>query len=101
MSDKSWKQFERRLATVFGGTRRGCDTRGPDGGKNDMIHEFWSLEAKLLSRPSFYDLLGAAKQAEANAGPYQCPIGIVKRKNARDADGLVVFRLEVFEEWFL
>ncbi len=66
-----------------------------------MIHEFWSLEAKLLSRPSFSDLLGAAKQAEANAGPYQCAIAVVKKKRAHDADALVVFRLDNFREWFV
>ncbi len=98
MPDAAWKAFERRLSAIFGGRRRGPDT---DGGKNDMIHPFWSLEAKLLGRPSFCDLLGAAKQAEDNAGPHQCPIGIVKRKNARDADALVVFRLETFREWFV
>ncbi len=97
----AWKAWERRLSTIFGGRRRGPDTRGSDGGKNDMIHDFWSLEAKLLGRPSFCDLLGAAKQAEDNADPHHCPIAIVKKKHAQDTDALVIFRLETFREWFV
>ncbi len=101
MPDAGWKAFERRIARVFGGTRRGPDTRGPDGGKTDVVHAFWGIECKLLGRPSYSDLVAAAKQTEANAEPGQCPVAVVKRKRVEDRDALVVLRLEMFREWFL
>ncbi len=38
MSDRAWKAWERTVARIFGGQRRGADTRGPEGGKIDVIH---------------------------------------------------------------
>ena len=58
-------------------------------------------EVKLLGRPGYADLLSAAQQAERHAGPHQCPVAVVKKKRAEDLDGLVVFRLETFWEWFV
>ena len=59
------------------------------------------LECKLYGAPSYSVLLAAAKQAEDNARPGQEPVGVVKRKNARDDDALVVMRLATFKEWRL
>ena len=101
MPDAAWKAWERRVASVFGGHRRGPDTRSSDGGRCDVVHEFWAPEVKLLGRPGYADLLSAAQQAERNAGPHQCPVAVVKKKRAEDLDGLVVFRLETFREWFV
>lgn len=102
MSDASWKAFERRIAKLFpGGRRRGADTRGENAGKSDVICDAWAPECKLLGRPSFADLLSAARQAEANAKPLQTPVAVVKRKRDRDMDALVVMRLETFADWFL
>lgn len=100
--DKSWKAWERRCAKLFpNGRRRGADTRGEDGGKSDIICDGWSPEVKLLSRPSFSDLLSAARQAERNAQPLQVPIAVVKRKHDPDSDALVVMRWQTFAEWYL
>ena len=101
MPDRAWKQWERRVAAIFGGRRRGPDTRGPDGGRSDVVHPFWAVEAKLLGRPGYADLLAACVQAEANRGPHQCPVAVVKRKRARDHDALVVLRLETSRDWFV
>ena len=101
MSDAAWKAWESRVARIFGGRRRGPDTRGPDGGRSDVVHRFWSPEVKLLGRPGYADLLAACHQAEANRGPHQCPVAVVKRKRARDSDALVVLRLETFRDWFV
>ena len=101
MADASWKAFERRIAKVFNGRRRGCDTRSESAGKSDIVCAGFSPELKLLGRPSFSDLLDAARQAERNAEPLKTPIAIVKRKRDRDADSLVVMRLESFREWYL
>ena len=102
MPDASWKAFERRIARLFpNGRRRGADTRGENAGKSDIICDGWAPECKLLSRPSFSDLLDAARQAERNARELETPIAIVKRKRDRDGDALVVMRLETFAEWYL
>ena len=95
VADAAWKAFERRMARLFPkGRRRGADTRGPSTGKSDIICDGWSPECKLLGRPSFSDLLDAARQAERNAEPLQTPVAIVKRKRDRDTDSLVVMRLD-------
>ena len=102
MADKSWKAFERRVAKLFpNGRRRGPDTRGESAGKSDVICDGWAPECKLLTRPSFSDLLDAARQAERNAGELQTPVAVVKKKHDPDSDALAVMRLEQFRRWFL
>ena len=67
MADAAWKAFERRVAKTFGGHRRGPLTRGVDGAQTDVVVEGYAIECKLLSRPSFQQMLEAALQAEHNA----------------------------------
>ena len=100
MSDKGWKAFERRIARVLGGARRGAYTGGSAGGKTDIVHDAWGVECKLLARSGHADILSACRQAEANSNPPLTPIAIVKRKNDRDQDSIVAMRLEVWLEWF-
>ena len=100
MPDAGWKAFERRVAALFGGRRRGAYTGGREGGRSDVIALGFSIECKLLGRPSYADLLEAARQAERAAGPTELALAIVKRKRAEDADSLVVMRLETFLGWF-
>jgi len=102
MPDKAWKQFERVMAAIYGGIRRGADFGGgPKGdGKTDVIHPFWAIECKLLGAPSFSAMLAACRQAEKNAEPGQCPIAVIKRKNQRVENTLVVMRLPVHIEWY-
>lgn len=102
MSDKSWKAYERRLATIFGGTRRGAYTGDGNHGKSDIIKPGWSIEAKLYTNPTFDVLLQAARQAERNAeSPSDIPVAVVKRKGGRDDNAIVVMRLETFEKFFI
>lgn len=102
MTDTAWKAFERRIAAVFGGTRRGAYTGNGRSGKSDIIIDGWSVECKLLSKPSFQDLLNAALQAERNMeSERDIPVAIVKRKRDLDANALVVLRLETFRAWFI
>jgi len=102
MPEPAWKDFERRIARVFGGKRRGAGTSTEGKGKTDVFAPGWAIECKLLSRPAFADLLNAARQAEANAdSPTDIPVAILKRKGDRDANALVVIRLERFEEFFV
>ena len=101
VSDKSWKAFERRIAKRFGGKRRGADYGTADGGKNDIILDGWSIECKLLSRPSFGQMVQAFDQAVAAGEPGDIPIAIIKKKFDADSNALVVMKLDEFMEWFV
>jgi hypothetical protein len=102
VTDKPWKAFERRLAAVFGGQRRGAYTGANGQGRCDIIKPGWSIEAKLYSNPTFDTLLAAAKQAEKNReASTDIPVAVVKRKGGRDDNALVVMRLETFSEYFV
>jgi hypothetical protein len=102
MTDTAWKAWERRVAAIFGGQRRGAYTGTTRGGKSDIIKPGWAIECKLLSRPSFADLLAAALQAERNAEqPSDIPVAVVKRKGDEITQALVVMRLETFREFFV
>ena len=98
----TWKDFERRIAAIFGGKRRGAYVANEEGGKSDIIHPHYSIECKLLGAPTYSAMLAACRQAEDNAdSPLHEPVAVVKRKNARMKDSLVVMRLETFREWRL
>lgn len=102
MTDKSWKAWERRVARLFKGKRRGAYTGDGGQGKNDIIVEGWSIEVKLLSRPTYQQMFDACLQAEVNKeNDLDIPVAIVKKKNARDNDALVILRLEQFKEFFI
>lgn len=103
MPDAAWKAFERRIAKIFpGASRRGAYTGNGRQGRPDLVCPGYSVECKLLSRPSFADLLNAARQAEDNAETAeQLPVAVVKRKGDLDANAIVVMRLETFREWFV
>ena len=103
MGDKGWKAFERRVARIFGGERRGADFGDARGGKTDVIHDHFAIECKLLARPTYQQMLDACLQAEAASEPLQEPVAVVKRKRqgSPDGDALVVMRLETFAAWRL
>jgi len=93
--DKSWKAFERRISKLFGGKRR-----GPYRG-SDVIVPGWSIECKLLARPSFGVMLAACRQAEGERdNPQDIPLAIIKRKYDADDDALVCMRLQEFPRIF-
>src|SRR3990167_8123743 len=94
---KSWKGFELRVAKWFGGQRRGADFRGYSGGKNDIIKDGFSIECKLLKRPSYGVILDAVKQAEAaKEHEDDIAVAVVKRNGDRDEDSLFVLRRDEF-----
>lgn len=102
MTDKAWKAWERRIAAIFGGTRRGAYTGNGRQGKTDIICPGWAVECKLYSRPTWSVIQDAARQAESNAETnLDIPVGVVKQKGALDRDALVVMRLEKFIEFFV
>ena len=102
MTDKAWKQFERRICEKFGGKRRGAYVHDGIHSKNDCVAHGWSIEAKLLKRPHYQSMLDACKQAEQNReSKWDIPVAIVKRKNDHDVNALVCMRLEEFARWFV
>ncbi len=103
MAEKAWKVFERRVAAIFGGQRRGAQTSTNRRGKTDVIGApGWAIECKLYKDPDYDVLLGAARQAEKNReSPTDIPIGVVKRLGGHDSNALVVMRLETFQEYFV
>lgn len=101
MAVAAWKAFERRVAKLFGGKRRGPDYGDVHGGKNDIICKVWSPECALLKEASYCHLLSKAKQSERNCVPGHIPIAVVKRKFQKDPDALVIMRLDTFAHWFL
>jgi len=102
MPDKSWKAWERVVARIFGGIRRGAYTGSGGTGKSDVIVDGWSIECKLLSRPTYQQMVNACLQAEANAeNPKDIPVAVVKKKYAKTGDALVIMRLEKFKEFFV
>lgn len=97
MTDVAWKAWERTISKWFGGQRRGADFRGFAGGKNDVIKEGWSIEAKLLSRPSFSEILAACKQAEAaKENPTDIAVAVIRRKGDSLGDAIFAFRTSEF-----
>ena len=101
MPDAAWKAFERRIAKAVGGKRRGADYGDKDGGRNDVIHDTFSVECKLYGRPTWQLLLDATEQAKKAATDTQLPVAVVKKKHQPDAKTLVVMRLGDFQEWFV
>jgi len=94
MPDKAWKQFERRIARRFGGKRTGPTN------KEDVSHPTYSIECKLLSRPSFGEIQAAVEQAETHCPAGKVPVAVIKKKYKEDKDALAVMRLETFLERF-
>ena len=104
MADKSWKALERRICRMFGGERRGADYADQSGGKNDCVNTpGFSIELKLLKRPTYQQIFDACIQAENNAESIiDIPIAVVKknRQGLKDKDALVTMRLGTFLDFF-
>ena len=104
MTDKSWKAFERRICKLFEGKRRGADYADRSGGKNDCIDTpGFSIECKLLKRPTYQQIFDACIQAESNSEKItDIPIAIVKKnkQGLKDEDALVIMRLKIFRDFF-
>ena len=102
MGDTAWKAFERRIANLFGTKRNGCVTGDGSAGSGsaDLESDAFSVECKLLGRPSWSGMVEACLQAERNASPLREPVAVIKKKGAGQ-ETLVVMRLETFAGWRL
>lgn len=98
----AWKAFERTVARVLGGERRGANTTTSRGqGRSDVIHPWLSPECKLLSTPTLGQIREAVAQSEqaaANEGEGKLPVAVVGTKGGDALDALVCLRLETFRE---
>lgn len=102
MANPGWKQFERRIAAMFGGKRRGADYGGRTGGKNDIIAQGWSIEVKLWQKPRIDAILSDVEKAEARReNATDIPLAIMKRTGDNDDNALICFRLKTFKEEIL
>lgn len=90
------------IAKYFGGKRRGAYVSDGKSGKSDIIKDGWSIECKLLTRPTFQQMFDACLQAESNAeSEMDIPVAVVKKKGMQYKDSLVIMRLEKFQEFFI
>ena len=105
----AWKAWERHVASILGGRRRGPQTKGDDGGGLSDVKDVpriiadipsMSVECKLLGAPGYMQMLAATKQAESAASDGAMPVAFVKKKYVNNSDALVVIRLEMFEKFF-
>ena len=96
----SWKAFELRVAKAVGGQRRGAQFVDREGGLDDIVHDHWSIECKLLTRVTYGSLVAAVRQSERNCRDGQCPVAIVKKKSARDEDALVCMSFREWQKWY-
>ena len=98
MSDKRWKQTERKIAALLGGRRVPISGRGR-GDAPDVAHRWLSIEVKdRATLPAW--LLDALAQAEASATPAQLPVAVLHRAGDRHDHALIVLRLADFVAWF-
>ncbi len=91
MPTKSWKSWERRVSRGIGGRRTGIL------GGEDVEHEKWSVECKLLeSVPKW--LTSLWEQTTSNCPAGKTPLAVVKVKNSLDKDAFVVISWGTFRE---
>lgn len=89
MPDACWKESERRVAAMLGGSRVPVSGRG-DG--PDVAHDVFAIEVKCRrSTPDW--LLSAMAQAEAACVGGKVPLVALHRPGDRHADALAVLRL--------
>jgi hypothetical protein len=96
MTDKLWKQHERAVAALLGGTRVPITGR-QRGDVPDVAHDSLSIECKHReSIPKW--ITTAMEQAEASIkDPGQVPIAVIHTKGQRRENDLVVMRLKHFK----
>ena len=94
MTDRVWKQAERRIAHLLGGERT-----GPTGTpKPDIVADWLVVEVKHRKRLPKW-LKGALAQAQAHARD-RLPICVLHECGGRYLDCLVVIGLGDFLDWF-
>lgn len=103
MGDKTWKAWERTVASDTGGNRRGAGTgEGFNGsGKNDIsgLEGKHSIECKYGRQLGYQLALDATYQAENAAEDGELPWAAIRRHKAPADDAIVVIRYPVWIEF--
>lgn len=95
---ETWKNFERRVATILGGVRVPVTGRAR-GSAPDVAHPAFAIECKYRTRrPALLD--EAMRQAKASVRGEQLPIVIVGQKHEDIRRALVVIELGDFADWY-
>lgn len=98
MSNKTWKNVERRIADILGGERVPVTGR-QRGSAPDISHTIYSIEVKhRKSLPEW--LHDAMAQANASRRGMQLPIVILHEENQPYAKSYVVVELGEFKNWY-
>lgn len=93
MPSVPWKEAERRLARLFGATRRPLSGRNSkSGGSDDAIHDNLYLEAKWRKRQALWSLYREVAEAAKREG--KIPVLGIAEKASKGI--LLVFNSEDF-----
>ena len=98
MSDKAWKQTERKIAAILGG-RRVPITGRQRGDVPDIAHDWLSPEVKHRQKLPAW-IHDAMNQAVSAAKSDQLPIVVLHEKGKSHTSDLVVIQLGDFQDWF-
>ncbi len=102
MTDKGWKQFERRICRDHGDERRPVSGRQTDrhGADNEGRNPFLVIQCKLdKSLPKY---IGETVRGTAAKAATQQRLGITiwKEPGLHDNNGVVMLRYDQWLEWF-
>lgn len=92
----AWKDLERRLAKLLGGTRAGNTGAA---GADVLVGDWLAIEAKYKAELPQW-LKHADDQVQAAAGPRRLGMVVLFERGRRTGDSLCLLRLKDFEEWF-
>lgn len=98
MSDKLWKQTERAIGKLIGGTRVPITGR-QRGSAPDVAHDVFAVEVKQRGRLPGW-IKEAMVQAVASAKISQLPIVVLHETGQRHVNDLVVIRLSDFVDFY-
>ena len=100
MSNKAWKNWERKVAKYIGGERVPITGRAR-GDVPDIKHNWLSPEVKYTASGMPQKWYQAREQSEASARDNQLPVQIYTEKGMTVGDAFIVMRLSDFRDRFL
>jgi|TARA_R110002051_G_scaffold3135_1_gene16907 hypothetical protein len=90
MRTDNWKNVERGIARIFGGTRTGSNGES----RRDVEHPIFSIEVK--HRKSFPDWLHSAYRQADREKEHRIPIVVLHERHTKFEDAYVVIKAEHF-----
>jgi hypothetical protein len=92
----AWKDLERRVAKLLGGTRTGCTGEAT---ADVLVGNWLAVECKYKAKLPLW-LAGALAQVRGCAGDARLPIVVLFERGRKTGDSLVLMTLTDFEQWF-